>query len=96
MWSEIFTCPKKNLPMNYLRIPITHKMLSVSQWTRTMEKFGKKLGLWQGGFLSLWRLTLINNSLSNIPLYMLSLFFAPLNCSQENGYFQEEAALAGL
>lgn len=78
MWSKIFTCPKKNLPMNYPRNPITHKMLSVSQWTRTMEKFGKKLGLWQGRFLSLGgRLTLINNSLSNIPLYMLSLFFAP-------------------
>jgi hypothetical protein len=77
-YAEIFTCPIKKLPICYLGVPIDHKTLSKTQWANTEEKFEKKLGVWQGRYLSLGgRLTLINSSLSNIPLYMLSLYLAP-------------------
>jgi hypothetical protein len=77
-YAEIFTCPIKSLPICYLGVPIDHKTLSISQWAKSEEKFEKKLGVWQGRYLSLGgRLTLINSSLSNIPLYMLSLYLAP-------------------
>ena len=42
-YAEIFTCPIKNLPMSYLGVPIDHKTLSNSQWSKTEEKFEKKI-----------------------------------------------------
>jgi hypothetical protein len=43
----------KNLPICYLGVPIDHKTLSKTQWANTEEKFEKKLGVWQGRYLSL-------------------------------------------
>jgi hypothetical protein len=41
-------------------------------------KMDKRLAGWKGRFLSLGgRLTLLNSSLSNVPLYMLSIYPAP-------------------
>jgi hypothetical protein len=74
-YAEIFTCPIKDLPMSYLGVTIDHKTLNIAHWAKTKEKCEKKLGVWQGRYLSLGgRLTL---SLSNILLYMLSLYLAP-------------------
>jgi hypothetical protein len=43
-----------------------------------VEKMGKKLAGWQGRFLSLGgRLTLLNSCLSNVLLYMLSIYPIP-------------------
>lgn len=54
----------------------------------------KKLSVWQGRYLSLGgKLVLINSSLSYIPLYMLSLFFAPV-CVLKNGHVQEKDVVA--
>lgn len=80
IYYDIFTCPINNLPMNYLGIPINQKKLRVSHWAKMSEKMEKKLSGWQGRYLSLGgRLVLINSSLTNIPLYMLSLFYAPVS-----------------
>jgi hypothetical protein len=88
-YAEIFTCPIKNLPMSYLGVPIDHKKLSNSQWAKIEEKFEKKLSVWQGRYLSLGgRLTLINSSLSNIPLYMLSLYLAPSSILKKMDIFR--------
>lgn len=38
LFSEIFTCHAKKLPMVYLGIPIDSKNLIVSQWAQTKEK----------------------------------------------------------
>jgi hypothetical protein len=78
LYSDIFTCPVNFLPMKYLGIPIDCKKLSNMKWAFTEEKMNKKLGMWKSRFLSIGgRVTLINSSLSNLPLYMLSLFLAP-------------------
>jgi hypothetical protein len=75
--------------MSYLGVPIDHKMLSNSQWAKIEEKFEKKLSVWQGRYLSLGgRLTLINSSLSNIPLYMLSLYLAPSSILKKMDIFR--------
>jgi hypothetical protein len=43
-----------------------------------VEKVENKLGSWQGRFLSLGgRLVLINSSITNVPLYMISMYKAP-------------------
>jgi hypothetical protein len=40
------------------------------QWLQTEEKIEKRLGSWQGRFLSLGgRLVLLNSCLTNVPLY---------------------------
>jgi hypothetical protein len=64
--------------MKYLGIPIDCKKLSNTKLAFTKEKMNKKLGMWKSRFLSIGgRVTLINSSLSNLPMYMLSLFLTP-------------------
>jgi hypothetical protein len=64
--------------MKYLRVPIDNKKLNKCLWAPTKEKVEKKHGLWKGRFLSLvGRLTHMNSVLTNVPLYMLSIYSAP-------------------
>jgi hypothetical protein len=78
LYADIFTCPPSGLPMKYLGVPIDNKKLCKSLWAPIVEKIESKLGSWQGRFLSLGgRLVLINSSLTNVPLYMLSLYKSP-------------------
>jgi hypothetical protein len=84
---KILPAPLENCPLviRFLKSPNGPK------WKKILKK---KLGVWQGRFLSLGgRLTLINNSLSNIPLYMLSVFFAP-SIVLKNGYIQKKTFVA--
>jgi hypothetical protein len=53
LYAEIFTCPIKNLPMNYLGIHVDYKTLRISHWAKMEEKMEKKLRVWQGRYLSL-------------------------------------------
>jgi hypothetical protein len=64
--------------MKYLGVPIDNKKLNKCLWASTEEKVEKKLSLWKGRFLSLGgRLTLMHRCLTNVPLYMLSIYSAP-------------------
>jgi hypothetical protein len=75
MYADIFTCPIGNLPMKYLGVPIDNKQKSLGSHG---GEIGKRLAGWQGRFLSLGgRLTLLNSCLSNVPLYMLSIYPIP-------------------
>jgi hypothetical protein len=78
LYADIFTCPPSGLPMKYLGVQIDNKKLCKSLWAPIVEKIESKSSSWQGRFLSLGgRLVLINNSLTNVPLYMLSLYKCP-------------------
>jgi hypothetical protein len=78
LYADIFTCPVGSLPMKYLGVPIDNKKVSKSLLCPMLEKMDKRLAGWKGRFLSLGgRLTLLNSCLSNIPLYMLSIYPAP-------------------
>jgi hypothetical protein len=78
MYADIFTCPVGNLPIKYLGVPIDNKKLNKKLWCSMMEKMEKRLAGWQGRFLSLGgRLTLLNSCLSNVSLYMLSIYPIP-------------------
>jgi hypothetical protein len=64
--------------MKYLGVPIDKKKINKNLWIPMIEKLEKRLAGWQGRFLSLGgRLTLLNSCLSNVPLYMLSIYPAP-------------------
>jgi hypothetical protein len=41
LYAEIFTCPIRNLPMNYLGIPVDYKTLRISHWAKMEEKMEK-------------------------------------------------------
>jgi hypothetical protein len=78
LYANIFTYPTNTLPMKYLGVPIDNKKLSKCLWAPTIEKDERKLGLWRGRFLSMGgRLTLMNSCLTDVPLYMLSIYSAP-------------------
>jgi hypothetical protein len=59
-------------------VPIDENKLAVSQWDPMKEKFAKKIVGWKGNLLSIGdRVTLVNDCLSSICLYMLSFLEAP-------------------
>lgn len=89
MYSEIFTCKIGTLPMKYLGVPIHKKRLLNKDWTPTENKMEHKLGCWQARFQSIGgRLILINASLSNVPLYMLSFYKLPQGVREKIDYYR--------
>jgi hypothetical protein len=76
--------------MKYLGVPIDIKKMCKSLWSPIVEKIESKLGSWQGRFLSLGdRLVLINSSLTNVPMYMLSMYKSP-KCVLKKWIFLEK------
>jgi hypothetical protein len=60
--------------MKYLGVPIDEKNRNID-WKPAENKMESKLGCWQGKLLAMGgKVSLINSSLSSIPLYMLSLY----------------------
>ena len=95
-YADIFTCPHSCLPMKYLGVPIDNKKLCKSLWSPIVEKIESKLGSWQGRFLSLGgRLVLINSSLTNVPLYMLSMYKTPKCVLKKIDIFRKRIIMAG-
>lgn len=77
-YADIFNCQVGLFPIKYLGVPISPSRLHVSDWAPLIEKSAKKKDTWQGSCLSIaGRTTLINASLSNTPIYHMSLFLMP-------------------
>jgi hypothetical protein len=77
-FERIFTCKSGLLPVKYLGVPINKKRLRNYDWDSTEGKMRSKLGPWQGKMLVMGgRVTLINSSLTSVPLYMLSFYRIP-------------------
>jgi hypothetical protein len=63
--------------MKYLGVPIDEKNRNID-WKPAENKMESKLGCWQGKLLAMGgKVSLINSSLSSIPLYMLSFYRVP-------------------
>lgn len=76
--AEKLQCKRGNLPFTYLGLPIGGCVSRLSTWEPIIERMRSKLATWKGKLLSLGgRLTLIKASLSNLPLYYMSLFPIP-------------------
>jgi hypothetical protein len=64
--------------MKYLGVPIDEKRIRNIDWKPAENKMESKLGCWQGKWLAMGgKVSLINSSLSSIPLYMLSFYRPP-------------------
>ena len=72
-------CKEGTLPTTYLGLPLEALHKSAGMWDPIEERFRRKLAIWKrrqyiskGG-----RVTLIRSTLSNLPIYFMSLFRIP-------------------
>ena len=66
------------LPTYYLGMPLGVKHNSLEVWDGVKERFHRRLALWKRHYISKGeRLTLIKSGLSNLPIYIMSLFWLP-------------------
>lgn len=74
-------CKIGSLPFTYylgFKLGISPKR--VIAWSPIVEKFRKKLALWQAKLISFGgRITLVKSSLASLPLFLMSLFKAVLH-----------------
>ena len=72
-------CGTSSLPLKYLGLQLGVASFKLkSMWVELEELMARRLALWKRSYLSKGgRVTLIKNTLSNLPTYMLSLFPIP-------------------
>ena len=71
-------CKVGSLPLSYLGLLVGGGITRLSSWEPLIENIRKKLAAWKSSLLSIGgRLTLIKSSLSNLPIYYMSLFPLP-------------------
>jgi hypothetical protein len=77
-YAEIFNCQVGLFPIKYLGVPVSPNRLKVSDWLPLLEKGNKRLDVWKSGHLSIvGRSTLISASLTNAPIYHMSVYLLP-------------------
>jgi hypothetical protein len=71
----ILGCRVSSLPMKYLGLPLGAQFKTKSIWDGIIKKMERRLTGWKRLYLSKGgRITLIKNTLSNLPTYFLPLF----------------------
>ena len=71
-------CRIGELPSTYLGLPLGMRCNSLQVWDGVEERFRKKLAMWKRHYISKrGRLTLIKSTLTNMPIYTMSLFQIP-------------------
>lgn len=70
-------CEKEEWPIKYQGLPLGGNPRALMFWQPVLEKMAKRLGAWKRNYLSLGgRNALIKSTLSNLPIYYLSIFKA--------------------
>ncbi|RVX10864.1 LINE-1 reverse transcriptase-like [Vitis vinifera] len=65
-------------PSTYLGMPLGAPFKSVVAWDGIEERFRKKLAMWKRQYISKGgRITLVRNTLANLPIYFMSIFQMP-------------------
>ncbi|KAJ9697075.1 hypothetical protein PVL29_009023 [Vitis rotundifolia] len=71
-------CKVGSLPSCYLGLPLGAPFKSEVVWNGVEERFRKRLAMWKRQYISKGgRLTLIQSTLSSMPVYCMSLFYLP-------------------
>ena len=89
-------CRIGSLPSSYLGLPLeaNHKALGV--WDTVEDRFRKRLASWKSLYISKGgRLTLIQSTLSSLPIYCLSLFRMPVSICTKLEKIQRELLWSG-
>ena len=70
--------------MSYLGLPLGANPRSLQSWDEIDKRIKDKLSWWKRNNLFIGgRLTLIKSTLTNVPLYYLSMFRAPVEVCKE-------------
>ena len=78
IYTDLFGCNAGEYPFRYLGIPMHHRQLLNSEWSKVVERFEKKLSCRKAKYLSYGgRLVLLNSVLSSLPMFMMSFFEIP-------------------
>ena len=71
-------CNIGSFPTSYLGLPLGAKHKALGVWDSIEERYRKRLAAWKTQYISKGgRITLIHSTLSNLPIYHLSLFRMP-------------------
>ena len=74
-FADILGCKTTTLPMKYLGLTLGAKFKLKDVWTTIVKKMERRLAGWKRMYLFMGgRLTLLKSTLSNLPMYFLSLF----------------------
>jgi hypothetical protein len=64
-----------SLPMKYLGLPLSDRLLRVAEWGFLPDKVGHRVDPWKGLFLALaGRLELTNSCLSSLPMFAMGIY----------------------
>ena len=75
-------CNLGTLPTTYLSLPLGSRQASTNICDGAEEKFSRKLVIWKSQYISKrGRLILIRNMMTNLSVYLMSLFRMPMNVS---------------
>jgi hypothetical protein len=95
--ASILGCGVASLPLKYLSLPLGAKYKDSHTWNNIIEKMENRLSGWKKLYLSKGgRLTLINNTLSSLPTYFLSLFPIPVGVANRLEKFQRDIFWGGI
>ena len=71
-------CKVGSLPSTYLGMLLGAPFKSVAIWDGVKERFYKRLAMWKHQYISKGgRITLIRSTLSNLPIYFMSILQMP-------------------
>lgn len=76
--ARILCCKVVHFPLTYLGLPIGGPTSRIACWDPLIDRMNRKLATWKSKMLSIGgRITLIKASLSNLPIYYMSLYPIP-------------------
>ncbi|RVW25094.1 putative ribonuclease H protein [Vitis vinifera] len=91
-----FGCRVGSLSSTYLGLPLGAPFKTVSVWDGVEERFRKRLAMWKRQYLSKWgRATLIRSTLSNLPIYFMSLLKLPSSVRRRLEQIQRDFLCGG-
>ncbi|KAL6312823.1 hypothetical protein AAG906_024678 [Vitis piasezkii] len=78
LYKRVGTCKVGSLPSTYLGMSLGAPFKSVAVWDGVEERFCKRLAMWKRQYISKGgRITLIRSTLSNLPIYFMSILQMP-------------------
>ncbi|CAN0872181.1 LINE-1 retrotransposable element ORF2 protein [Linum grandiflorum] len=78
--ADVLSCGVDNFPGSYLGLPRGSRAVNVVLWNPVVTRVHRRLETWKARHLSFGgRLVLIKSILSNLPIYFMSIFRAPVS-----------------